>query len=512
MGSTLTLMAGGAGWARDGTTRRASIELATGQSFDLSPLIFGQFIEFLGRGIEGGVFEPGSPLSDADGFRRDVLEKVGGLNAPILRFPGGTYTKIYHWRDGVGPAAQRPVRPNLIWKGNVTNRFGTEEFVRYCRRLDAAPFLTVSMGVGTAEEAANWVEYCNGAVGTSFADERARNGSPRPHNVRYWGLGNEEHAREDAGRLQDPAAYVKEAWLYAKLMKLQDPSISLIAAGAEADWNRIVLEGLHPAVDYLSSHLYISTDDDNPLTLIAKADACEGKINEVRAQIEAFAPRKVENFSQWYRFPPRSNPLMIALDEIGIWETEGDGVHGLENTYNWAHALATATLYNIMIRNGDIVGMATWAQTVNTLAPIMTSPTGSIVQTIYHPMALYRQLVGTKGVKVTVQSPPIRLPGAMDCPSLDVSASIRETDGRVTLFVVNRHPERAIATDLPPTVVAKAKNVQVHRLSSSGLRNTNELSRPQIDVVATWRSARMRPPPRYTFAPMSITALCFEMV
>jgi hypothetical protein len=109
MGSTLTLMAGGAGWARDGTTRRASIELATGQSFDLSPLIFGQFIEFLGRGIEGGVFEPGSPLSDADGFRRDVLEKVGGLNAPILRFPGGTYTKIYHWRDGVGPAAQRPL-------------------------------------------------------------------------------------------------------------------------------------------------------------------------------------------------------------------------------------------------------------------------------------------------------------------------------------------------------------------------------------------------------------------
>ena len=127
-------------------------------------------------------------------------------------------------------------------------------------------------------------------------------------------------------------------------------------------------------------------------------------------------------------------------------------------------------------------------------------------------MALYRQLVGTKGVKVTVQSPPIRLPGAKDCPSLDVSASIREADGRVTLFVVNRHPERAIATDLPPAVVAKAKNVQVHRLSSSGLRNTNELSRPQMDVVTTWRSARSRPPRRYTFAPMSITALCFETV
>jgi len=511
MGTTLTLMPAGAGWAQDGAARSASIELAAVGSFELSPLIFGQFIEFLGRGIEGGVFDPGSALADADGFRRDVLEKVDGLKPPILRFPGGTYTKIYHWRDGIGPVAQRPTRPNLIWKGNVTNHFGTDEFVRYCRRLGAAPFVTVSMGVGTAEEAANWVEYCNNAVGTSYANERARNGSPEPHKVHYWGLGNEENAREDAGRLQDPEAYVKEAWLCAKLMKLQDPSISLIAAGAEADWNRTILKGLHPVVDYVSSHLYISTENDNPLTLITKADACEDKIDEVRAQIDALAPRKVENFSQWYRFPPRAKPLMISLDEIGIWETEGASVRGLENTYNWAHALATATLYNIMIRNGDVVGMATWAQTVNTLAPIMTSPTGSIVQTIYHPMVLYRQLVGTRGLKVAVQSPPIRLPGAMDRPSLDASASVREADGRVTVFVVNRHPDRAIAADLPATLVAKAKSVQAHRLSSSGLRNTNELSRPQTDVVSTWRSARMRAPRRYTFEPMSITALCFQM-
>ena len=138
----------------------------------VSPLIFGQFIEYLGRCIDGGIYEESSPLTDENGFRKDVLQKVQELNVPILRFPGGTVVKIYHWQDGIGPKAERPKRKNLIWGGINDNHFGTAEFVEYCRKIGAEPFLVVNMATGTPEEASNWVEYCNGTGNSYWANLR----------------------------------------------------------------------------------------------------------------------------------------------------------------------------------------------------------------------------------------------------------------------------------------------------------------------------------------------------
>ena len=190
-GAAFTALAATSGQAmaarRSDAKPTATLEVdVEGQAGAVSPLIFGQFIEFLGRSIDGGIFEKGSPLSDARGFRRDVLDKVRGLRPSILRYPGGTVTKIYHWEDGIGPAAQRPVRPNLIWTGVIDNQFGTDEFIEYSRAVSAEPFITVSMGVGTAEDASNWVEYCNGTQKTFYADKRRKNGYSEPHNVKYW--------------------------------------------------------------------------------------------------------------------------------------------------------------------------------------------------------------------------------------------------------------------------------------------------------------------------------------
>jgi len=227
----------------------------------ISPCLYGQFIEHLGRCIQGGIFEEGSPLSGPNGFRRDVLEKVKRLAPPLLRYPGGTVTKIYHWKDGVGPKHKRPRQRNLVWGGEEDNRFGTDEFIRYCRLIGAEPFLVTNMATGTAEEAANWVEYCNGTGNTEFANLRRAHGFSEPHNVKYWGLGNEEHGEPDVGRLQEPDAYVKEAWQFAKLMKLQDPDIQLVVSGHDENWNRKVLRELHPVWDFLSLHFYARSTD-----------------------------------------------------------------------------------------------------------------------------------------------------------------------------------------------------------------------------------------------------------
>lgn len=121
--------------------------------------MYGQFIEYLGRCIDGGIYDKNSILSDEKGFRKDVLQKVKAMDVPLLRFPGGTVIKIYHWQDGIGPKETRPKRKNLIWGGVNDNQFGTAEFVEYCRQIGAEPFLVINMSTGTPEEASNWVEY-----------------------------------------------------------------------------------------------------------------------------------------------------------------------------------------------------------------------------------------------------------------------------------------------------------------------------------------------------------------
>src|SRR5512133_1210175 len=128
--------------------------------------IYGSFIEHLGRCIYGGVYEDGSPLSDARGFRLDVLQAARGLRIPILRWPGGNFVSGYHWTDGVGPKDQRPRRLELAWQSEESNRFGTDEFIEYCRELGAEPYICVNMGSGSIVEAQAWVEHCNGSGNT----------------------------------------------------------------------------------------------------------------------------------------------------------------------------------------------------------------------------------------------------------------------------------------------------------------------------------------------------------
>ncbi|HXA97111.1 MAG TPA: alpha-N-arabinofuranosidase, partial [Candidatus Dormibacteraeota bacterium] len=142
--------------------------------------IFGQFIEHLGRCIYGGVYDEGSPLSDARGFRRDVLEAARPLRFPVLRWPGGNFVSGYHWLDGVGPKDRRPRRSELAWYAEEPNRFGTNEFIEYCREIGTEPIICVNMGSGTMDEAQAWVEYCNGTGDTSWAELRREHGHPEP--------------------------------------------------------------------------------------------------------------------------------------------------------------------------------------------------------------------------------------------------------------------------------------------------------------------------------------------
>ena len=188
---------------------------------EVDPLLFGNFAEHLGRMIYGGIYDEGNPLSDADGYRKDVMDAVKRLGVSILRYPGGNFSSGYNWTDGIGPKDQRPTRVELAWNDLESNRFGTDEFLRYCERIAAEPYICINGGLGTVDDARHWVEYTNESRHTYWADQRRKNGREKPYAVKYWGLGNEIDGQWQLGH-KNAEDYAKFALEAAKAMRLVD--------------------------------------------------------------------------------------------------------------------------------------------------------------------------------------------------------------------------------------------------------------------------------------------------
>ena len=157
----------------------------------VDPRLIGGFLEHMRRAVYEGVYDRQSRHADAEGCRSDVLAALRTLDMTVMRYPGGNFVSGYHWRDGVGPRAERPRVRELAWQSIEPNEFGTDEYLTLCRKTSWTPMLAVNLGTGTPEEARHWVEYCNCPTGTRYADLRAANGHADPHGVKLWCLGNE---------------------------------------------------------------------------------------------------------------------------------------------------------------------------------------------------------------------------------------------------------------------------------------------------------------------------------
>ena len=484
------------------------INIQTNQSLGTaSPYIFGQFIEYMGRDIEGGIYDANSPLSDANGIRQDVLEKAKELAPTMIRFPGGTFVKTFHWMDGVGPKDQRRPSKNLIWGGINTFQFGTCEFIEYCRAIGCEPVLVVNIATGSPDEAANWVEYCNGTENTYYANLRRSHGYPEPFNVKYWALGNEEAAEPDAGRHQDPHKYVTDMWHFIKLMKLTDPSIELIADGEgnSPEWNEIVLKGLDGAINYISYHAYVGTDRRSPYSIFRGIDRVEKRLHEFDREIKAHTQDTVKTWKKWYRFPVRTKPVKLAVDEWGLWEQQ-DPPYGTTNTYEWRHALATAYFMNALIRCADFVEMANWAQMVNILAPIMVNDETSIRQTVFYPLKEYRANALTEVVKTESVSQAVE----NDLNALNIVCTIDRKNGELSLFVVNLSPKSVKASlqlnDRKGMMVQEVISLTGERLDAK-----NMLSNPTKNVVKVDKKSYGKRMQDFSFPAESIEILRIKL-
>lgn len=458
---------------------------------EVDPKLFGNFAEHLGRVIYGGMFDEGSPLADSDGFRKDVMEATRKLGVTLLRYPGGNFVSGYHWQDGIGPRDQRPVRRDHAWGELESNRFGTDEFLKYCERVGTEPYLCINAGLGTLEEARNWVEYTNEARHTYWADQRRKNGRDKPWAVKYWGLGNELDGPWQLGH-KNAEDYSKFALEAAKAMRRVDESIQLIASGSSnfgpsADWigwNRTVLQYLRGNIDYISLHTYIGNPTNNFETYLAQSQDLDHRIEVVEGLIKA---------AQSGQRNPR--PISIAYDEWNVWYrirggSEYDmGRRGLEEIYNYEDALAMGMFFNSFIRHANIVKIANLAQLVNAIAPMMTSKDGLFLQPIYFPLAEYAKQKGNTALDVLVTSPTYQPANRQPLGYLDVSVTYNRQERALYLNVLNRSEKMDISTAIQNVEGRLGESATVWEMNHPDLKATHTFGadtkvRPAIRNVA----------------------------
>ena len=452
----------------------------------VDPRIFGNFIEHIGRCIYGGIFEEGSPLSDERGLRKDVLEAVRALRVPVLRWPGGNFVSGYHWLDGVGPVDARPRRSELAWYAEESNRFGTDEFIQYCRVLGTEPHICVNMGSGTMDEAQAWVEYCNGTGNTHWANLRRKHGHPEPYRVRYWGLGNEMYGGWQIGSLSAPD-YVKKAKTFALVMKRTDPSIELIGCGHNgvSDWDVTVIQGLAAVIDYYSIHLYTGQADH--YANVFSAHQAERAVRICGALLERV--RHTQRIA---------HPIPVAFDEWNVWyrkRSAEDRVGGVEEQFDLSDALAVAIYLNGFIRQCRIVKMANLAQLVNAIGSIFTNTQGLFLQTIYHPLRLYTEHTLATALHIHVDGPTYDLrPEQEDeqkgrvhhvadlgpFPLLDVTATCDEKAERLTLAVVNLDKDKSQKAAIDLGGVAVTGGLQVSEVTGPDVGAVNSFAQPDV--------------------------------
>ncbi len=462
----------------------------------IQPRLYGSFLEHLGRCIYGGIWEEGAPLSDAQGYRRDVREAIREIGVTQLRYPGGNFVSNYHWRDGVGPREDRPVRRELAWGGVETNRFGTHEFMEYCAQVGAEPYMCVNLGTGTPEEAADWLEYCNSRRPTTIARQRAINGHPRPFDARLWGLGNEMYGKWQIGQrtARDYALVARET---AKAMRFVDPNVELVAVGHEDGpwWNETVLAEAARYIDHIALHLYIGSDDTatalaQPLLLekLARQHAALADLVLTDLGLDKRIGIAIDEWNVWYRSIPRAAAEAGALEDVDGPEDAQALVQAAvaEEPYNLRDALAIAGCLNALVRCADIVSLANLAQLVNAIAPIHTTPDGLLRHTIFHPFALYSRLMTGMAIATDVQVEEYEArvgslntkPMTVCAPYLDTSAAIDPTTGRITCAVVNRAPDAAIEARVTVVGARGGGEVEAWTLTGDDVETANTFERP----------------------------------
>jgi alpha-L-arabinofuranosidase len=473
-------------------------------AYTVGPLnrrLFGSFVEHLGRCVYDGIYEPGHPSADADGFRTDVMDLVRELGVTTIRYPGGNFVSGYRWEDGVGPRDQRPKRLDLAWHSLETNQVGLHEFAGWSSRVGAEPMLALNLGTRSVSEALDLLEYTNLAAGSALAELRAANGSPDPFNVRMWCLGNEMDGPWQLGH-RSAEDYGKIASQVARAMRQNDPDLELVVCGSSnrlmptfGTWERVVLEHTYADVDFISCHAYYEERDGDRGSFLASAVDMDAFIDSVIATADSVksALRRVRTID-------------ISFDEWNVWYSDryntGGKITGLDNwpyaprlledQYSVTDAVVVGSLLISLLKHADRVKAACLAQLVNVIAPIMTEPGGlAWRQTIFFPFASTARLARGAALRLAVESPSYDTAVYGPVPLVDAVATLDDDTGEVAVFMVNRGQDASTTVSIDISSLGPVRLGESITLADDDPNATNTLEQPNRVAPSPNQSARI---------------------
>jgi alpha-N-arabinofuranosidase len=482
---------------------------------DIDRNIFGGYLENM---VYGGIYYPQSPLADKDGLRSDVKAALARMNMSNIRFPGGNFASGYHWQDAVGPKDKRPSRHDLAWNYYVSNHFGTDEFMNFCRKLNIEPYLCANCGDGDMREAADWVEYCNGADDTALVKQRKEEGFDKPHNVKYWGIGNEVDSPGQIGT-KTPQEYARAVTEYSKVMKRVDPNIKLIASAAcvwedhpvgprfndlKNEWverAQLMLEQAGDRIDYLAIHRYAHLDKSEPFeNYMAFSEDLNERLLAYEGIIHAVSLERGIKHS-----------IGIAVDEWGLSRSPRVS-RGEKMEVNLENGLIAALHFNAFIRHAQSVRLASFTGTLTAMGvqlaridkPVLLHPH-------FYSFELYSRSCGQLAMDVfwtgDTFSGTYKNRSYSGIRTLDVSATLDKAGKQLVIYVVNQSKDKAMETTISLTSGQFTGSMKVSVINGPDIKSENTDEKPNQVIIRDTMMKATGKSLTYTFEPHSVTAL-----
>ncbi|NJC34129.1 alpha-N-arabinofuranosidase [Sphingomonas jejuensis] len=457
--------------------------------------VFGQFMEHLGTGIYGGIWVgERSSIPNIRGYRRDVVEALRAIEVPMVRWPGGCFADEYHWRDGIGPRARRPVKVNTNWGGvNEDNSFGTHEFMGFAELIGARTYVSANVGSGTPAETSQWVEYLTAPRdSTMLARERAENGHPEPWTVNYLGIGNELWGCGGNMRAEYASDLTNRFITFAKAGRDHGPMLKIASGPSDAnyEWTETMMRLSAKHIDGLALHFYTRPRDavwEDKGAALGFPEREWATTIEHTLQMDEYVTKHSAIMD---RYDPEKR-VMLAVDEWGTWYDPAPGSNPgfLQQQNSLRDAMVAALNIHIFSRHAERVKMAAIAQMVNVLQAMLLTDGPRMVRTpTYWVFDLYKPWQGATSLPVTLESPWYHR-DEVAVPAISVSA-VRDRTGAVHVALVNVDPNRAhpISVDLQG-LQAQAASGRI--ITAAAMDAHNSFDAPEVVQPAAFDGASL---------------------
>jgi alpha-N-arabinofuranosidase len=446
--------------------------------------IFGQFAEHLGYGVYEGIWVgPDSKIPNTRGIRNDVVAALKALKVPNVRWPGGCFADEYHWRKGIGT---RVVTLNANWGGVVEpNTFGTHEFMDFIDQIGSEAYLSVNVGTGTPQEAAEWLEYLTTSQPTALAKQRAANGHPAPYKIPMLGIGNESW---DCGGNMTPEYYLRQLTIYSRFVRNFNPAqqfkdqmqkIAVGPGGGEArwtEWTDTIMKAWEKRqwswdMQGLSIHNYTVVNWDKKFASVGFGEKEYSQILKETLKMEELVTKHSAIMDKY----DRDKKIALIVDEWGSWYAPlaGSNPGFLVQQNSIRDAILAALNLNIFARHGDRVRGANIAQMINVLqAMIMTDKEKMVLTPTYHVFKMYLPFQDARYIPVNFDAGTYTN-GDISLPRVDAIAA-KDSSGKLWLELTNIDPNNAVEIEANLTGI------------SANSATGETLTAPKVDSVNTF--------------------------